>query len=113
MNLKALRNLSFLGLAGLTLVSCGSKPKSISCDGLNFYGDPLSYIADQEKIVINLGGSDLEQFFAVNSGITVEGSKITITPDKEVEEFLGEGPYELSLKTCPTEVTPAVQYFIP
>ena len=114
MNLKALRNLSFLGLAGLTLVSCGSKPKSISCDGLNFYGDPLSYTADQEKIVINLGGSDFEQFFADKSGITVEGSNIIINDnDPMVASFLGEGPYELSLKTCPTGLTPAIQYFIP
>jgi len=113
MKFKSLKALSILGLASLTLVSCGSKPKSISCDGLNFYGDPLSYTADQEKIVINLGGSDFEQFFADKSEITVEGSKITINPDKQAEGFLGKGPYELSLKTCPTGLTPAVQYFIP
>ena len=120
MNLKFLRNLSFLGLASLTLVSCGSKPKSISCDGINFFG-PISFIADQEKIVIyegdlptNEGKEGYETIFADKSEITVEGSKIIINDnDPATASMLGEGPYELSLKTCPTGLTPAVQYFIP
>ena len=44
----------------------------------------------------------------------MEGSKIIINDnDPLTESILGKGPYELSLKTCPTEMTPVVQYFIP
>ena len=120
MNLKSLRNLSLLGLASITLVACGSKPKSISCDGLNFFG-PLSFKADQEKIVLYFSekaskeddDGDHKVTFAERSEVSVEDSKIIVNPDKLVEGILGKGPYELSLKTCPTGVTAAVQYFIP
>ena len=120
MKFKTLRNFSFLGLVSLTLVACGSKPKSIACDGLNFFG-PISFRADQEKIVIYDGelpsdenAEGFETIFADESTVTVEGSKIIINDnDPMVEDFLGKGPYELSLKTCPTGLTPAVQYFIP
>ena len=110
MYLKSLKVLSFLSLASLTLVGCSSKPKSISCDGLNFYGIPISYTADQEKIFIN---NDYTINFADMDEVTVKGSKIIINNnDPIVESFLGKGPYELSLKTCPTGITPAIQYFL-
>ena len=129
MNFKALRNLSMLGIASLTLVACGSKPKSIACDGLELYGSTFSFIADEEKIVIydgelpsneNKEGYEsiyadvkLKEYFE-QSEITVKDSKVIINDNGEVVVgFLGKGPYELSLKTCPTEMTPAVQYFIP
>ena len=110
MKFKSLKTLSILGVASLTLISCGSKPKSISCDGLDFFGIPIAYTADQEKFVLG----DLTYIFADMDEVTVEGSKIIINDnDPLTESILGKGPYELSLETCPTGMTPAVQYFIP
>ena len=52
MKFKSLKTLSILGVASLTLISCGSKPKSISCDGYQMFGASFKFTADQEKIVI-------------------------------------------------------------
>jgi len=102
MNFKILKGISILGLASLTLVACGSKPKSISCDGLDFYGSPLSYTADEEKVVIKMNGSEYETKIANDTNVTLDGSNIIVG---------NEG--EISLKGCPTKLTSAIQYFIP
>ena len=127
MKFQFLKSLSILGLASLTLASCGSANKSISCDGIKVYDNleqaqddgmdriPLvSFTADQEKFNFNLDdGYSGTTIFAKKSQITLEGSKIIINDDSEyVRKYLGEGPYELSLKTCPSNLTPAVQYII-
>ena len=127
MKFQFLKSLSILGLASLTLASCGSANKSISCDGIKVYDNleqaqddgmdriPLvSFTADQEKFNFNLDdGYSGTTIFAEKSQITVEGSKIIINDDSEyVRKYLGEGPYELSLETCPSNLTPAVQYII-
>ena len=91
-----------------------SKPKSISCDGIYFFGEPISYTADQEKIYMKLGEYDGTTIFADKDEVTVQDSKIIINDnDPIVQSFIGKGPFELSLETCPTGLTPAVQYFIP
>ena len=115
MKFKSLKTLSILGFASLTIISCGSKPKSISCDGLNILGATISYTADQEKIslITSFGDESIINFADIEE-ITVEGSKIIINDnDSYTELMIGKGPYELSLETCPKETTPAVQYFIP
>tara|TARA_Y100000994_G_C15531711_1_gene376037 strand:- start:281 stop:694 length:414 start_codon:yes stop_codon:yes gene_type:complete len=103
MKFKSLKTISILGLTSLTLISCGSKPKSISCDGLDFYGTPISYTADEETFVIKVDGKEYRNdLISFKKRVTVDGSKIIVA---------NEG--EISLKECPTELTPAVQYFIP
>ena len=67
MKFQFLKSLSILGLASLTLASCGSANKSISCDGIKVYDNleqaqddgmdriPLvSFTADQEKFTRGL-----------------------------------------------------------
>ena len=84
-------------------------------------GASFKFTADQEKIVIyegelptNENAEGYETIFADKSEITVEGSTIIINDNNPlIESALGKGPYELSLKTCPTGLTSAVQYFIP
>ena len=117
MKFKSLKTLSILGLASLTLISCSSKPKSISCDGINWMGSSFKFTADQEKIIIEETykgkTSTKTKLFADNPAVTVEGSKIIINDDDPMAEaFLGKGPYELSLKECATGLTPAYQYFL-
>ena len=116
MNFKFSRgiSISLIGLASLTLVAGETKAKNISCDGLDFWGSPISFKANKEKVVIKMDDSEYETKITDKSEVTVEGSKIVIRANDEwmVEEF-GKGPYELSLKTCPQELTPAIQYFIP
>ncbi len=115
MKFKSLKTLSILGVASLTLISCGSKPKSISCDGYQMFGASYKFTADQEKIVIEETyegkTSTSTKLFADNPAITVEGSKIIIN-DKSFEDLLGKAPYELSLKECAQGLTPAIQYFL-
>jgi len=126
MKFKSFKDSSILGLVCFTLLSCGSANKSISCDGIKVYENlekaqdegwtknPIvSFTVDQEKINVDFNGNLYSTQFADKSEITVEDTKIIINDDRELaRKYLGEGPYELSLETCPSNLTSAVRYFI-
>ena len=77
--MKFFKRLFAIGFASITLVSCGSKPTSISCETTGnvwFVGEKLSYSINKNKIQVNTGDPDI--------------GKITIPIDGELIKLPGE-----------------------
>tara|TARA_B100000524_G_C23537145_1_gene329963 strand:+ start:229 stop:621 length:393 start_codon:yes stop_codon:yes gene_type:complete len=77
--MKFFKRLFAIGFTSITLVSCGSKPTSISCETTGntwFIGEKLSYSINKNKIQVNTGDPDI--------------GKITIPIDGELIKLAGE-----------------------
>ena len=77
--MKFFKRLFAIGFTSITLVSCGSKPTSISCETTGntwFIGEKLSYSINKNKIQVNTGDPDI--------------GKITIPIDGELIKLPGE-----------------------
>ena len=77
--MKFFKRIFAIGFASMTLVSCGSKPTSISCDTTGsswFVGEKVSYSINKNKIQVNTGDPDIP--------------KITIPIDGELIKLAGE-----------------------
>ena len=114
--MKFFKKLLAISLASITLVSCGSKPKSISCNTTSsfwFSGAKLSYSINTNKIVINSVDPDTGKPYKVT--IPIEGESIKIFnetfPVTFEDSTLFINDYDLQgsvpLDSCPTN-TPEV-----
>ena len=77
--MKFFKKLLAISFASITLVSCGSKPNSISCNTTSsfwFSGAKLSYSINTNKIVINSVDPDTGKPYKVT--IPIQGDSIKI-----------------------------------
>ena len=77
--MKFFKRLFAIGFTSITLVACGSKPTSISCNTTGstwLIGEKLSYSINKNKIQVNTGDPDI--------------GKITIPIDGELIKLPGE-----------------------
>ena len=77
--MKFFKRLFAISFASVSLVSCGSKPTSISCETIGttwFNGEKISYSINQNKIQVNTGDPDF--------------GKLTIPIDGELIKLAGE-----------------------
>ena len=113
--MKFFKKLFAIGFASITLVSCGSKPTSISCETTGqswFIGEKMSYSINKNKIQVNTGDPDIPKMTIPIDGefikLAGEAESIPIKFEDSSLVFKDVDLYgSIPLDSCPTN-TPDV-----